>query len=893
MVKKVTPAGLSYKKLDLHIHTPKSHCFSGDCTPEQLVEKAIEKGLDGIAITDHNTGEWIDLVKVAARNKPLTVFPGVEITCTGGSKNIHIIALLDPSAGTREVETILHILKIQSKAFGQQDAVTDFSPIEVIDVIHENGGLAVLAHANSSHGVMKDMSGEPRTRIIQCPLLHAVEATDFEDSGKTRTRKRVVDYLDGTDPTYQRKLAVFQASDNPTSDGSGQHSLEGIGTRYSCFKVESLNLESLRQCFIDPETRIKLPNQLPLSAYPQIRKVAINSGFLTGEEACFHSGLTSILGAKGAGKSLLIEFMRFALNQEPKNSTIRQDHKSKLARKLGEYGTVEVTFVDENGKETKIARTLRELDESPYDISVPYDPAQIFPVLFLSQNEIIAIAENEEEQLEFIDRFFDFYTYRSRITAIEKELKRLDRTMAEGLRAFSEYEGLMSKFQTVEKEIAKLDEALKDPIFEKFQELERKGKALRNQQVYLGTVVDNIGKAKEMILARTVPEIPESLKNDPALQRILALIAKAKNTVDENLIGLSKNLTQLNQTAEKEYLDWKPLFDVGKKQYEELIQKMGGDYKAIAMSRQNFVRQLTDLQRQLDTVGAKKDQVKPISKQRDDLLDELQKEYAAYTEERKAKCEKFMRDSKGKLRLRILDQSNAQRFSDSLLSLKRGSYLRDDEIITITSKINPRDFMISMLRYVATKESKFLVKVSEESGIELKRMKILADYLLSAIPYEDLLSLQYKAQPQDRPEILFDTGEGNYQPLSNMSVGQKCTAMLLMALSDGTMPIVIDQPEDSLDIRSIWEDVCMKLRTGKEKRQFIFTTHNSSLAVASDTDCYLILEAEATHGKIARAGSMDHSPLGDEVVKYLEGGRGTYSLKYEKYGGIKNHEYHK
>ena len=90
-----------------------------------------------------------------------------------------------------------------------------------------------------------------------------------------------------------------------------------------------------------------------------------------------------------------------------------------------------------------------------------------------------------------------------------------------------------------------------------------------------------------------------------------------------------------------------------------------------------------------------------------------------------------------------------------------------------------------------------MAKVSTDSNIELKRMKILADFLLSAIPYEDLLALQYKAHPQDRPLILYEIGGGTFQPLSDVSVGQKCTAMLIMALSDGTMPIVIDQPEDS------------------------------------------------------------------------------------------------
>jgi ABC-type cobalamin/Fe3+-siderophores transport system ATPase subunit len=127
-------------------------------------------------------------------------------------------------------------------------------------------------------------------------------------------------------------------------------------------------------------------------------------------------------------------------------------------------------------------------------------------------------------------------------------------------------------------------------------------------------------------------------------------------------------------------------------------------------------------------------------------------------------------------------------------------------------------------------------------------------------------------------------GDARTDQVVKVSVGQKCTAMLIIALSDGIMPIVIDQPEDSLDIRSIWDDMCLKLRAGKEKRQFIFTTHNSSLAVASDTDCYLILEGSASRGEVVHIGSMDDQPVSGEVLKYLEGGSNTYDLKFAKYG---------
>lgn len=149
-----------------------------------------------------------------------------------------------------------------------------------------------------------------------------------------------------------------------------------------------------------------------------------------------------------------------------------------------------------------------------------------------------------------------------------------------------------------------------------------------------------------------------------------------------------------------------------------------------------------------------------------------------------------------------------------------------------------------------------------------------------------MLLLQYKAHPQDRPDIRYNIGDNqvqNFVPLKNLSTGQKCTAMIILALSEGTMPIIIDQPEDSLDIRAIWDDMCTKLRVAKELRQFIFTTHNSSVAVAPDTDKFIIMTASSTKGEVVFSGAIDNENVRKEVIQYLEGGISTYTLKYLKY----------
>src|SRR5690349_18368237 len=96
--------GLRFQKLDLHVHTPASKCFGDKAvTADQIIDAARKQGLAGIAITDHNSGDWIDQVKKAAESTSLAVFPGVEITCIGGERGIHVIALFDRSCTSRDI----------------------------------------------------------------------------------------------------------------------------------------------------------------------------------------------------------------------------------------------------------------------------------------------------------------------------------------------------------------------------------------------------------------------------------------------------------------------------------------------------------------------------------------------------------------------------------------------------------------------------------------------------------------------------------------------------------------------------------------------------------------------------------------------------------------------
>lgn len=883
--------GLRFEKFDLHVHTPASHDFAEkDVTAEQVVQQALDQGLCGIAITDHNTGDFVDAVKASSKGRPLTVFPGVEICCTGGKSGIHIIALLDTDKEKKHIDGLLVTIGISPDDFGKKDTVTTRAPYEVIHIITSEPykGIAVLAHCTSSKGVLHDITGKTRQKIFEHPGLLAVETsqTDFTNPEKKSRRKRAVDLLDGKDPNYaNRRLGVYIVSDSREDPTVNQHTLAGIGANWTYFKVDvEPSLESLRQCFIDRDVRIRQQFELKPAVYPQILEVSVTGGFFDGEEVAFHQGLNSILGAKGAGKSLLVEFMRFALNQPTSQADLRDDHERKLLKRLETYGTVALQLIDETGTEHEVERTYDPSHDNPYREKHHDSIANSFNALFLSQNEIIKIAEDEKQQIAFIDRFFDFRHFRSRISMLEGDLLELDKQFADGLRAHHLLGEVKKQIKDSELRLQKIDKLLSDPIYDRYKKLEGKDRALKAQREVLTGLKEKLLEYLKYLEGIVPPMFEEPLSQDPAIKRnydlITRLISQSADAVRKAIDETEKALGK----ADNEIRKWSTDFDLERQKYQEHIRAAGGDRKDIEKQRLHLVKEIADLKKREQMHSTKARALKSINEDRGKKMNKLFAIYKEYSLERKKKCEKFERESNGRLQLRIHESTNIDEFKAQLKSLKRGSYLRDIEVEQLCEAITPHDFILELLRYHTYKDPKKIEGLATITGIAKDRIQSLCEFLLAQAKYEDLLTLQYRAHPEDRPEIRVKVTEERFDPIRDISVGQKCTAMLIMALSDGTFPIVIDQPEDSLDVRSVWDDMCTKIRKGKDKRQFIFTTHNSCLAVASDTDKFTIVESDANKGRVVLSGALESGIVKEEVILYLEGGRRTYRTKAVKYG---------
>lgn len=165
---------------DFHIHSCLSPCGDNDMTPNNIVNMAALKGLDAIAITDHNCGENARAAIEAATELPITVIPGMEIET---SEEIHMVALFkDVEALGRMQEIVMSKLppiKNKPALFGEQiimdkhDKIIDFKEqflitacsmnvFETVDTVRSLGGVIFPAHIDKlSYSLISNLGSIP------------------------------------------------------------------------------------------------------------------------------------------------------------------------------------------------------------------------------------------------------------------------------------------------------------------------------------------------------------------------------------------------------------------------------------------------------------------------------------------------------------------------------------------------------------------------------------------------------------------------------------------------------------------------------------------------------------------------------------------------------------
>ena len=191
---------------DLHIHTCLSPCGDNEMTPPNIANMASVKGLDLIAVTDHNSAKNARAVIAAARGLPLTVIPGIEVTT---AEEIHVVCLF-PDADSAEaagqaLEAHMPHIPNRPDYFGEQlivdenETVTGTFPwllpnaldlsIDALPAFaQEYGGVCFPAHIDRPSNSVLAVFG----MLPESPAFPTLEVRDpenfFADAGNGRYR---------------------------------------------------------------------------------------------------------------------------------------------------------------------------------------------------------------------------------------------------------------------------------------------------------------------------------------------------------------------------------------------------------------------------------------------------------------------------------------------------------------------------------------------------------------------------------------------------------------------------------------------------------------------------------------------------------------------------------
>ena len=213
-------------RADLHIHTCLSPCAERDMSPPAVVRTARERGLDLIAVCDHNSAENVGAASRAAQNTGLAVIGGMEISTR---EEVHVLGIFEDDRALGSAQEIVYenlMGENDPETFGEQLVMNEWGEVvrhngrlligatglslkEVVWTIHRLGGVAIAAH-------------------VDRPRFSVMSQLGFIPAGLG---------LDGVEVCSDEWPAV--AGDLPVVRSSDAHRPEEIGSRYTRFLVEN------------------------------------------------------------------------------------------------------------------------------------------------------------------------------------------------------------------------------------------------------------------------------------------------------------------------------------------------------------------------------------------------------------------------------------------------------------------------------------------------------------------------------------------------------------------------------------------------------------------------------------------------------------------------------
>ena len=908
-------AGAKWWKFDFHNHTPASDDYGKG--PDQAQHKQIShknwllnymrQGIDCVAVTDHNSGAWIDPLKQALQElaseghpdyRPLHIFPGVEITVQG---NIHILAIFNPGKTTSDIDSLLGAVKYRATK-GKSDGCSECSAVEVIDEIARSVGLAIPAHVDQANGLFTVCTGNTLEQVLDNKCVFAMEVTDLAQAKPQLYISKNLNWAEvlGTD------------SHHPSGTGGQRYP----GSHFTWVKMSEPSYEGLRLALIDGALSLKRsdcfngdPNTHGKLA---IESILVDDAKYLGRGQAFscqlNPWLNTIIGGRGTGKSTSLEFLRIALKRKeeiPKSLKEEFTKYSQTSRSRQDEGLltdstkITIGFRKDGGRfritwSNADNRYAIEEETAPGTWSDSEgDIAQRFPLRIYSQKQIFELAKHPQALLQVVDdapavNHRDWQLEWEELVSKYLSIRAQEREVQAGLQEESVIKGQLGD---VKRKLEVFEKAGHADVLKAYQLRQNQSKAIDSwEKTWEGSAEQVRG-----ISGRLLPPELDSQHFDVgnADDKDLIDAAAGIRATFEKLQNEMNSIAQRIDDAKSAWNQARPSLEISKKittanqEYNDLLGQLSaagaGDPSAYGV----LVKQWQDLEEKLKGFNKKRETLAQHQKSAEECLAKLHEHRAKITKLR----EDFLKDTlvgNSYVQINVIPFGNKITVEEefrNLIDRGNGGFDRDigavdgDEglLATLTQKSSKTmeekiTELKSFLRGIYLNDPAVVVKAKDKrfvahiQGLAPERI----DRILCWYP-EDSLDVRYSLKD----------GE-SFKPVEQGSPGQKTAALLAFILSYGNEPLVLDQPEDDLDNHLIYDLIVTQLREIKQKRQVLVVTHNANIVVNGDAENVIVLDVSSGQTQIVIQGGLQEPSIRDEICRVMEGGKEAFDQRYKR-----------
>ena len=892
--------GSEWRKWDLHIHTPESivHDYktSGSVDIWEKYIDELEKLPSDIKVIGINDYLFLDGYEKVIKYKSSgrlqnidLILPVIEFRLkefVGNSKlgriNYHIIF-----SNELDIETIKQQFLTQLYGNAKLDSASTsatwggaLSRQALIDLgksikkttpsgtASPNGSDLEVGFNNINFELSK-IEKLLKNQYLSNKYLTAIGKTEWDDfrwEGSTSDKKSLINGCDfvfiaskDADQAHKSKDKLVKDKVNSRvlhcSDGhefyDGAYNSKVLGHCLTWIKADP-TFEGLKQVVYEPESRVRLSDNRPQE--PLYRLEQVKFGFDAsvawgndmfcfadfGDPIVFSPYLTCIVGGRGSGKSTLLNL---------------------ISEKIGVSGNF-----------------FSEVNVSNISSHIMFTPEIVPGIEFLAQNTIEKFAT---DSVAFTNAIYNRLNKKS-----NGQLKLKENSVVESLDGFDEQINLLQYRLVLRNEVLRLRKELKvnNNIVKTFTD---------EVYIYTKKALEKLQQDKSNLEQSRLgyKELYEGLKN---LKDGKSVMADPKNNYDKYYNELFSEIEVLFEKYDtKDYVYDRELLEnlnveIAKKEkiIEEYFKVKGlsaDNTKDAQYASQNIVRLKDELKNKLrDLVVIKRNIYKFTAIDIDDsikifeaeitfeleIINEIFKDIAD-----KNPSEVKLIEVKYELNINALEKvfndfENKLSIQGKISSFRKTfiEYISQVSLGDVLELKNSKDF-IEKIGNKSTQAYKAIIEIfSDNTNFQI--YKLLIEKEFRNIKDNKVLKVYY-----------------DEKPLDNSSFGQKCTAAIVILLSLGNNPVIIDEHEAHLDSSLIANYLVELIKQQKEQRQIIFATHNANFVLNADAE--LIIKLENNNGTTnVENFTIEDLAHRDDLLK-LEGGKEAFMKRERKYNLLK------